>query len=188
MHTECSVMHNSTSSSMHNKPSWQEADVVRIIFRILNYYFCLLYSTFISWVRVDDEDVDRSQRRGRGDRIYPGWGYSAFQPDRPRTRELSVPVAQESNDAMMSIALLVLLVLAATASHLAVAAEVMVLDDGTFEHLTQASTGQTTGNWFVKFYAPCECCWLRSLLSFFVGLCWRYALATRSVTCIYLYA
>ena len=53
-----------------------EADV-RIIFRILNYYFCLLYSTFISWVRVDDEDVDRSQRRGRGDRIYPGWGYPA---------------------------------------------------------------------------------------------------------------
>uniref|UniRef100_A0A7R9W4U7 Thioredoxin domain-containing protein n=1 Tax=Pseudictyota dubia TaxID=2749911 RepID=A0A7R9W4U7_9STRA len=34
------------------------------------------------------------------------------------------------------------------------AAEVTVLDDATFEHQTQASTGQTTGKWFVKFYAP----------------------------------
>eukprot|EP00591_Stephanopyxis_turris_P006131 CAMPEP_0195522428 /NCGR_PEP_ID=MMETSP0794_2-20130614/20598_1 /TAXON_ID=515487 /ORGANISM="Stephanopyxis turris, Strain CCMP 815" /LENGTH=249 /DNA_ID=CAMNT_0040652185 /DNA_START=104 /DNA_END=853 /DNA_ORIENTATION=- len=32
--------------------------------------------------------------------------------------------------------------------------EVIELTDDTFEHLTQASTGQTTGKWFVKFYAP----------------------------------
>jgi protein disulfide-isomerase-like protein len=32
-------------------------------------------------------------------------------------------------------------------------AEVVVLNDSNFEHLTQASTGQTTGKWFVKFYA-----------------------------------
>ena len=32
-------------------------------------------------------------------------------------------------------------------------AEVVILDDSNFEHLTQASTGQTTGKWFVKFYA-----------------------------------
>jgi len=34
------------------------------------------------------------------------------------------------------------------------AAEVVVLTDDSFEHQTQASTGQTTGKWFVKFYAP----------------------------------
>jgi protein disulfide-isomerase-like protein len=32
-------------------------------------------------------------------------------------------------------------------------AEVVVLNDSNFEHLTQASTGQTTGKWFIKFYA-----------------------------------
>ena len=30
----------------------------------------------------------------------------------------------------------------------------IILTDETFEHLTQASTGATTGDWFVKFYAP----------------------------------
>ena len=36
-------------------------------------------------------------------------------------------------------------------------AEVHVLTDANFEHQTQASTGQTTGKWFVKMYAPwCE--------------------------------
>lgn len=38
-------------------------------------------------------------------------------------------------------------------SHIA-AAEVIVLNDKTFEHQTQASTGQTTGKWFVMFSAP----------------------------------
>lgn len=33
-------------------------------------------------------------------------------------------------------------------------ASVIDLTDVTFEHQTQASTGQTTGKWFVKFYAP----------------------------------
>jgi protein disulfide-isomerase-like protein len=33
-------------------------------------------------------------------------------------------------------------------------AAVMDLTDVNFEHQTQASTGQTTGKWFVKFYAP----------------------------------
>ena len=185
MHTECTVMHNSTSSSMHNNPSvgkkqmsesFSEFSIIIFVY-FTRPSFHGLGLTMKMWTEAKGEEE--------------GIGFiqvGVIQPDRPRTRELSFPVAQESNDAMMSIALLVLLVLAATASHLAVAAEVMVLDDGTFEHLTQASTGQTTGNWFVKFYAPCECCWLRSLLSFFVGLCWRYALATRSVTCIHLYA
>lgn len=31
---------------------------------------------------------------------------------------------------------------------------VKVLTDKTFEHDTQASTGATTGDWFVEFYAP----------------------------------
>eukprot|EP01147_Barroeca_monosierra_P009302 gene9302-1570_t len=33
-------------------------------------------------------------------------------------------------------------------------AGVAELTDETFEHLTQISTGSTTGNWFVKFFAP----------------------------------
>jgi len=33
-------------------------------------------------------------------------------------------------------------------------AKVIDLTDSTFEHQTQSSTGQTTGKWFVKFYAP----------------------------------
>lgn len=32
--------------------------------------------------------------------------------------------------------------------------EVIILDSGNFEHLTQAATGSTTGDWLVKFYAP----------------------------------
>lgn len=33
-------------------------------------------------------------------------------------------------------------------------AEVIQLDNENFEHLTQISTGATTGDWLVKFYAP----------------------------------
>ncbi|CAM9357918.1 unnamed protein product [Ectocarpus sp. 6 AP-2014] len=33
-------------------------------------------------------------------------------------------------------------------------ATVQVLTDGDFERITQASTGATTGDWFVEFYAP----------------------------------
>ena len=33
---------------------------------------------------------------------------------------------------------------------------VVALTDGTFEHLTQASTGSTTGDWFIEFYAPSQ--------------------------------
>ena len=32
--------------------------------------------------------------------------------------------------------------------------QVVDLTVGNFEHLTQATTGATTGDWFVKFYAP----------------------------------
>ena len=35
-----------------------------------------------------------------------------------------------------------------------VSGQVQPLTDKNFEHLTQASTGMTTGAWFVKFYAP----------------------------------
>lgn len=34
------------------------------------------------------------------------------------------------------------------------AAEVIQLDVKNFEHLTQATTGATTGDWLIKFYAP----------------------------------
>ena len=37
---------------------------------------------------------------------------------------------------------------------LASASEVVELTDANFEHLTQASTGATTGDWFVAFSAP----------------------------------
>lgn len=47
------------------------------------------------------------------------------------------------------ITLLLLVISLATTS-----AAVIDLTDSTFEHQTQASTGQTTGKWFVKFYAP----------------------------------
>jgi hypothetical protein len=33
-------------------------------------------------------------------------------------------------------------------------AEVVQLDSKNFEHLTQAASGATTGDWLVKFYAP----------------------------------
>eukprot|EP01038_Epipyxis_sp_PR26KG_P013201 gene13201-17689_t len=32
--------------------------------------------------------------------------------------------------------------------------DVVILNSSNFEHLTQASTGATTGDWLVKFYAP----------------------------------
>ena len=32
--------------------------------------------------------------------------------------------------------------------------DVVVLTDANFEHLSQAATGATTGDWFVEFYAP----------------------------------
>ena len=35
-----------------------------------------------------------------------------------------------------------------------VSGQVQPLTDKNFERLTQASTGMTTGAWFVKFYAP----------------------------------
>ena len=43
--------------------------------------------------------------------------------------------------------LAVLLVTVATA-------DVQVLNDKNFERITQATTGSTTGSWFIKFYAP----------------------------------
>jgi thioredoxin domain-containing protein 5 len=37
---------------------------------------------------------------------------------------------------------------------LGLSSDVVILDTKNFEHLTQASTGATTGDWLVKFYAP----------------------------------
>lgn len=44
-------------------------------------------------------------------------------------------------------------IFASSSQKVVVVADVVVLDDDNFEHLTQASTGQTTGKWFIKFYA-----------------------------------
>eukprot|EP00053_Salpingoeca_punica_P015589 m.143960 g.143960 ORF g.143960 m.143960 type:complete len:258 (-) comp16754_c2_seq2:1351-2124(-) len=56
----------------------------------------------------------------------------------------------------LSPSLLLALVVVVCAAATGVAAEGNVIDltEENFEHLTQASTGATTGNWFVKFYAP----------------------------------
>jgi len=46
-------------------------------------------------------------------------------------------------------------------------AEIVTLNDGTFEHQTQASTGMTTGSWLVLFTgAGCEACapWKQALV------------------------
>jgi thioredoxin domain-containing protein 5 len=45
-------------------------------------------------------------------------------------------------------------VLLVTCLALGLSSDVVVLDSSNFEHLTQASTGATTGDWLVKFYAP----------------------------------
>ena len=37
---------------------------------------------------------------------------------------------------------------------LSFASDVIELNEENFEHETQASTGATTGDWFIKFYAP----------------------------------
>lgn len=56
---------------------------------------------------------------------------------------------------MNSFSFLLLLALFA----IAFASEVIILDNNNFEHLTQASTGATTGDWLIKFYAPwCKHC------------------------------
>ncbi|MES1909766.1 MAG: hypothetical protein MHM6MM_002460 [Cercozoa sp. M6MM] len=44
--------------------------------------------------------------------------------------------------------------LALLASLASVLGQVITLDDSSFEKQTQAATGATTGDWFVKFYAP----------------------------------
>ncbi len=51
-------------------------------------------------------------------------------------------------------AALLVLTLAAVDPASAAGGQVIELTDSTFEHDTQASTGATTGDWFVKFYAP----------------------------------
>lgn len=52
------------------------------------------------------------------------------------------------------IFLLISLILVATTVLIKGESDVVVLDSSNFEHLTQASTGMTTGDWMVEFYAP----------------------------------
>jgi thiol-disulfide isomerase/thioredoxin len=58
----------------------------------------------------------------------------------------------EQGTIMMNMMLLVATLLSLTIS--LSSAEVVHLTTSTFEHDTQVSTGATTGDWFVKFYAP----------------------------------
>lgn len=47
-----------------------------------------------------------------------------------------------------------LLLLALLAGLVAAETDIVTLDASNFEHLTQAATGATTGDWLIKFYAP----------------------------------
>jgi hypothetical protein len=53
---------------------------------------------------------------------------------------------------MFSLVLVLALLLASAV------AEVVILDTSNFEHLTQASTGATTGDWLIKFYGKQSLC------------------------------
>ncbi len=53
-----------------------------------------------------------------------------------------------------TVALALLLLWVGVAVAAPVTTRVQALTDDTFEHLTQAASGATTGKWFVKFYAP----------------------------------
>jgi len=55
---------------------------------------------------------------------------------------------------MRSTLFLALAAAASAGSPFVAAGSPIVLDETNFEHLTQASTGATTGDWFIKFYAP----------------------------------
>jgi len=56
---------------------------------------------------------------------------------------------------MLLVLLLVVLLLVLARGHDTIEnSEVIDLTSKTFEHLTQAATGHTTGDWFVMFYAP----------------------------------
>jgi len=47
-----------------------------------------------------------------------------------------------------------LLLVALACSLVAADTDIVTLDASNFEHLTQAATGATTGDWLIKFYAP----------------------------------
>ncbi len=60
---------------------------------------------------------------------------------------------------MHNAIVIVLTALLAATFTLVSARGVVSLTDKSFEHLTQAATGATTGVWFVKFYAPVRPAW-----------------------------
>jgi protein disulfide-isomerase-like protein len=66
--------------------------------------------------------------------------------DSPRTPRLA------SYRAMISTVLVVFIV--SMCAMVALASDIITLTSKNFEHETQASTGSTTGDWIVKFYAP----------------------------------
>jgi protein disulfide-isomerase-like protein len=55
---------------------------------------------------------------------------------------------------MKTSVIVVLLVIVSVINICNSQSDVIVLDESNFEHLTQASTGGTTGDWLIEFYAP----------------------------------
>ncbi|SBO26688.1 thioredoxin-related protein, putative [Plasmodium knowlesi strain H] len=87
--------------------------------------------------------------------IYMPRPFFLFEYPPPPLDEL--PLCKNSKMAKITKSLVFLLIL--TILKICYAQDVIELNDTNFEHLTQISTGNTTGSWFIKFYAPwCSHC------------------------------
>lgn len=55
---------------------------------------------------------------------------------------------------VVNVCLSIYVLLFAAVTYVKGESDVVILDTGNFEHLTQSSTGMTTGDWMIEFYAP----------------------------------
>jgi hypothetical protein len=78
----------------------------------------------------------------------------------------SSPLVQQPNMFSFSIVLTALFAAsyASAESVEAVASDVVILTEGNFELETQVSTGATTGDWLIEFYAP----WFLRIILYFI--------------------
>mmetsp|Transcript_28722 Transcript_28722/g.40059 ORF Transcript_28722/g.40059 Transcript_28722/m.40059 type:complete len:267 (-) Transcript_28722:101-901(-) len=63
-------------------------------------------------------------------------------------------ISMRASHGLVHLSLAIVALLWGTAAKRIVSGKVHVLDASNFEHDTQATTGMTTGDWFIKFYAP----------------------------------